>query len=141
MQFLVDTNLGLELLLNQQRAQEVRWLLEQHEGSDFALTEFSLYSIGIILTRLNKDEAFERFIADALEQAGTRLLRLGATDMKALLAVRKQFGLDFGDAYQYVAAEKHNLTLLSFDTDFDRTARGRMTPSAFQSNLDQGTPS
>ena len=73
---------------------------------------------------------FARFVADALEQAGTRLLRLSAVDMKALLAVRKQFGLDFDDAYQYVAAEKFNLTLLSFDKDFDRTPRGRLTPSA-----------
>jgi len=130
MQFLVDTNLWLELLLGQQRAQEVRQLLQQRLGSEFALTEFSLYSIGIILTRLNQDDLFARFVADALEQAGTRLLRLSAVDMKALLAVRKQFGLDFDDAYQYVAAEKFNLTLLSFDKDFDRTARGRLTPSA-----------
>lgn len=133
MRFLVDTNLWLELLLNQQRAQEVRSLLQEREGSDFALTEFSLYSIGIILTRLNRDEAFEQFIADALGQGGTRVVRLGATDMKFLLAVRRQFGLDFDDAYQYVAAEKYNLTLLSFDTDFDRTARGRMTPSMLPS--------
>ena len=33
MQFLVDTNLWLELLLNQQRAPEVRLLLEQRPGS------------------------------------------------------------------------------------------------------------
>jgi len=37
--------------------------------------------------------------------------------------------LDFDDAYQYVAAEKHNLTLVSFDADFDRTDRGRKTPA------------
>jgi len=49
--------------------------------------------------------------------------------MKDLLSARKQFGLDFDDAYQYTAAEKYNLTLLSFDTDFDRTARGRKTPA------------
>ena len=134
MQFLVDTNLWLELLLSQQRAVEVRRLLESRQGSDFALTEFSLYSLGIILTRLNKDDLFGRFVADALEQAGTRLLRLSAVDMKALLAVRKQFGLDFDDAYQYVAAEKFNLTLLSFDKDFDHTPRGRLTPSAVLSS-------
>ena len=50
--------------------------------------------------------------------------------MNVLLAVRKQFGLDFDDAYQYVAAEKFNLTLLSLDKDFDRTPRGRLAPSA-----------
>ena len=133
MQYLVDTNLWLELLLNQQRAQEVPLLLEQRQGSDFALTEFSLYSIGIVLTRLNKDDVFARFVIDALEQAGTRLLRLDAADMKTLLSVRKQFGLDFDDAYQYLAAEKFHLALLSFDKDFDRTPRGRLTPSTVQS--------
>jgi hypothetical protein len=130
MQFLVDTNIWLELLLNQQRAQEVRQLFEEREGSDFAITEFPLYSIGLVLTRLSKDQAFAQFIADALEQAGTRLLRLGSAAMKDLLSVRKQYGLDFDDAYQYTAAQKYNLTLLSFDTDFDRTARGRKTPAA-----------
>ena len=129
MEFLVETNLGLELLLNQQRAQEVRELFEEREGSDFAITELSLYSIGIVLTRLSKDQAFAQFVADALEQAGTRLLRLDSAEMKDLLSARKQFGLDFDDAYQYTAAEKYNLTLLSFDTDFDRTARGRKTPA------------
>jgi predicted nucleic acid-binding protein len=101
-------------LLNQQRAQEVHQLFEEREGSDFAITEFSLYSIGIVLTRLNKDEAFAGFIADALEQAGTRLVRLGSADMQNLLGVRKQFGLDFDDAYQYAAAEKTQPHLIEF---------------------------
>jgi len=39
------------------------------------------------------------------------------------------FNLDFDDAYQYVAAEKHNLTLVSLAADFDRTDRGRKTPA------------
>ena len=32
------------------------------------------------------------------------------------------------DAYDYVAAEKHDLVLVSFDSDFDRTELGRKTP-------------
>jgi hypothetical protein len=42
----------------------------------------------------------------------------------------KQFDLDFDDAYQYLAAEGRDLILVSFDGDFDRTRRGRKTPSA-----------
>jgi hypothetical protein len=129
MQFLVDTNIWLELLLNQQRAEEVRQLFEGREGSEFAITDFSLHSIGIALTRLGRDEAFVHFVADTFERAGTRLVRLDSAEMNRLLAARRQFGLDFDDAYQYAAAEKYNLTLLSFDTDFDRTARGRKTPA------------
>jgi hypothetical protein len=58
MQFLVDTNIRLELLLNQQRAQEVRQLFEEREGSDFAITEFPLYSIGLVLLRYVKVDGF-----------------------------------------------------------------------------------
>lgn len=42
MQFLVDTNIWLELLLNQERAEEVRHLFGEHQGSEFAITDFSL---------------------------------------------------------------------------------------------------
>ena len=43
--------------------------------------------------------------------------------------LHERFGLDFDDAYQYVAAEKNDLTIVSFDKDFDRTERGRVPPS------------
>ena len=40
----------------------------------------------------------------------------------------KRFKLDFDDAYQYSIAERHDLTMVSFDTDLDRTERKRKTP-------------
>lgn len=55
------------------------------------------------------------------------LLRLGVEDMAKISEIAQTFGLDFDDSYQYVAAEKFNLELLSFDRDFDRTPRGRKT--------------
>ena len=45
------------------------------------------------------------------------------------MAITERFNFDFDDAYQYVIAEKYNLTIISFDTDFDRTERGRKTPA------------
>lgn len=41
----------------------------------------------------------------------------------------EQQNLDYDDAYQYTIAKKYNLTLVSFDSDFDLTERGRQTPS------------
>ena len=45
-----------------------------------------------------------------------------------LIKNTKEFKLDFDDAYQYTLAEKHDLSLVSFDKDFDKTERGRKTP-------------
>ena len=127
--FLVDTNVWLELLLEQQKAHEVRQFLEGRDSGELAITEFSLYSIGIILTRLKKDDLFADFVSDTVEGSGVLLVRLDGTGLKELLVVQRRFGLDFDDAYQYVAPGRNTMTLLSFDSDFDRTERGRKTPA------------
>ena len=43
--------------------------------------------------------------------------------------LRAEQPLDFDDAYQYLAATTHGYTRVSFDSDFDKTAIGRKTPS------------
>lgn len=126
--FLVDTNVWLELLLEQERAEEVRDFLSTIETNLLTLTDFTVYSIGIILMRLGKDQLFSDFSADTLEQGQVTSIRLNIADMRDLLAVGQQYRLDFDDAYQYLAAEKHGFALVSFDSDFDRTDRGRKTP-------------
>jgi predicted nucleic acid-binding protein len=131
--YLVDSNVWLELLLEQERADDVRRFFQVVEARYLSLTEFSLYSIGIILTRLDKEAIFEEFLSDTVEDSGIGRIQLDTIELKQLLTIRRRFRLDFDDAYQYVAAEKHNLTLVSFDSDFDRTERGRKTPEALLS--------
>jgi len=48
-------------------------------------------------------------------------------DMVSVIEAAQRFNLDFDDAYQYAAAEKYGLTIVSFDADFDRTEQGRKT--------------
>ena len=57
------------------------------------------------------------------------LIRLQYQDLKAVVESMEQQNLDYDDAYQYTIAKKYNLTLVSFDSDFDLTERGRQTPS------------
>jgi len=42
-------------------------------------------------------------------------------EMEKVINAQKKFSLDFDDAYQYVSAQKNELKLVSFDTDFDKT--------------------
>lgn len=97
--------------------------------AQLAVSEFSVYSIGIALANNNLEAAFVRFVEDTLEGTALNRLRLDTAGLKEIVNVRKAFGLDFDDAYQYVAAETHNLTIVSFDADFDRTKRGRKAPA------------
>jgi hypothetical protein len=125
--YLLDTNIILELLLNQDHADQVAAFLDQATPDSLHISEFSLYSIGVILLRLKRYDLFGRAMEDLLLSEVIILLRLDKQDMSRVAEVAQTFGLDFDDSYQYVVAEKFDLDLLSFDRDFDRTARGRKT--------------
>lgn len=45
--------------------------------------------------------------------------------------------LDFDDAYQYVIASRDNLTLVTYDADFDRSGLQRQTPAQISASLSQ----
>jgi uncharacterized protein len=126
--YLVDTNLILEVLLRQAKAEEVKQFFERAPSQQLFLTEFSLYSLGVLLIRRNMHDIFLRAIEDLLFTGGVTLLRLAPADLADVARRFQQFGLDFDDAYQYVTADKHNLVIVSFDVDFDRTERGRKQP-------------
>ncbi len=128
MRLLIDTNLFLEVILDQQRAGEARQLLSKIEEHEFFISDFSLHSIGLLLFRRHQHDAFRRFLADMLLNAGVEMVVLFAEGMEAVVQAAQQFNLDFDDAYQYAVAEQYGFTIVSFDADFDRTARGRRTP-------------
>jgi len=65
--YLIDPNIWLELLLEQEKAEEVRQFLETVETDEISMAEFTLYSIGLITTRLRKETIFREFISDILE--------------------------------------------------------------------------
>lgn len=126
--YLVDTNIFLETLLDQDKAAEVQSFLRSIDLNVIFMTDFSLYSIGITLFRLKKFALFTSFLEDIVVD-GIDILSLDPEDLKTLNRSVQQFSLDFDDAYQYAVAEKHDLQLVSFDRDFDRTARGRKEPT------------
>jgi predicted nucleic acid-binding protein len=135
--YLLDTNILLELLLEQDNADEVERFLCDVPPNRLYLSEFSLYSLGIILARRKGLAAFWQMIEDLILQGGIQRVRLEVAEMQNLVHAAQNFNLDFDDAYQYVAAERHNLVIVSFDGDFDRTPRGRQTPGEILRKLER----
>ncbi len=128
MKYLIDANIFLESLLEQEKAQSTNTLLFKANEMDFFITDFAYHSIGVTLFHKKKFEKFHRFVLDMIVDAGMLLLSLHQEDTEQLISVAQRFSLDFDDAYQYTVAEKYDLHIVSFDTDFDKTARGRLTP-------------
>ena len=126
---LVDTNVWLERLLDQEKSDEVGRFLDAIPSEQLFITDFAFHSIALVLSKLEKSEALMRFVRDAFVEGAVTLVHLEPEDMERLVHVMREFGLDFDDAYQYTAAEKYGLTIVSFDSDFDRTKRGRSTPA------------
>jgi predicted nucleic acid-binding protein len=128
--YLVDTNVWLERLLDQDRSVEVQRFLDAVPSDKLFITDFTFHSVGLVLCRLDEHEAFLRFSQDLFVDGNVGLIHIPGKETDQLVSVMKQFDLDFDDAYQYLAAEGRDLILVSFDGDFDRTRRGRKTPSA-----------
>ncbi|PSQ73556.1 MAG: VapC toxin family PIN domain ribonuclease [Bacteroidetes bacterium QH_9_64_21] len=125
--FLIDTSIWLEFLLDQERAEEAEAMFKAVPLARFALTEFSLYSIGLGLTRQGED--FLVFLRRNFLDRSLRRIRLRGGELLRLPEAMNEFRLDFDDAYQYVAATSRELDLVSFDTDFDRTDIERLEPT------------
>ena len=126
--YLVDTNIWLERLLDQTRTEEVGRFLDRMPSHRFFITDFAFHSIRVVMNRLKRMDAFLRFVQDAFIDGAVSLIHLEPEDTERTARLIEQFGLDFDDAYQYAAAEKHKLTIVSFDSDFDRTELGRKVP-------------
>lgn len=131
--YLLDTNIWLEVLLDQEKSGEVQSFFARINDT-FYISDFSLFSIGIILFRLKKVTIFSDFIRDVFINGGVRIIHLEINDLSRLFEIQNQYNLDFDDSYQYTIAEKYRFTLLSYDHDFDKTERGRRTPGDILSN-------
>jgi len=129
MRLLVDTDLFIEVLLDQARAIEARNVLANPKGHSLFASDFSVHSIGLLLFRWKQRQVFRQFMQDLIAGVGIEMLSLTAPDMENLIEPEVGPNLDFDDTYQLVVAVKYGLKIVSFDSDFDRTPEGRLLPA------------
>ena len=127
--YLVDTNIWLERLLGQAKSDEAGQFLDQTPTDQLFTTDFAFHSICVILTRLKRKAALLDFVQDVFVDGAVTLLSLKPEETEELVDAIDRYHLDFDDAYEYVAAEKNGLILVSFDGDLDKTPTGRKTPA------------
>lgn len=131
MRLLIDTNIFLEIILEQEKDKYAKALLSKTEDYDFFISDFSLHSIGILFFYRKQQNIFRQFLKDMIIDAGMSIISLSVDDMENVVNASQKFNLDFDDAYQCTVAEKYGLTIVSFDSDLDRTKKIRKTPADF----------
>lgn len=127
--YLADTNIWLERLLGQAKSDEVGEFFDQTPPNQIFVTDFAFHSICVILTHLQRNPILLDFVQDVFVNGAVTLVSIKPEETKSLVDAMDKYNLDFDDAYQYVAAERNNLVIVSFDSDFDRTVRGKKTPA------------
>lgn len=116
--YLVDTNVWLERLLDQEKSEVAALFFEQISTDRIFISDFSLHSVGVILTRLEQHDVFQSFIEDLFVNGEIKQLLLDPVDLLKLKKSIKKFRFDFDDSYQYLVAQKYELTIVTFDKDF-----------------------
>lgn len=117
MSYLIDTNIFLEILLKQKKKEKCKKFLNANVGR-LHISDFSLHSIGVILFREGKMNAFRKFIDDTMPD--TKLLSLPIEGYQNVATAKNQLRLDFDDAYQYSIAKYYELKPVTMDDDFRR---------------------
>src|SRR6266545_7358581 len=64
MRLLIDTNVFLEIILDQQSADEAKELLANTRDHEFFMSDYSLHSIGLLLFRRRQHDVFQKFVED-----------------------------------------------------------------------------
>jgi predicted nucleic acid-binding protein len=127
--YLVDTNIWLELLLNQEKAGEVSIFLDRTPTEMMAISDFSLHSIGVILCRYSMFEVFKLFTKDLFITGSITQFVLNPSELIEIPETIINFKIDFDDAYQYLVSKYYNLQIVSFDSDFKRAGINCLLPS------------
>ncbi len=124
--FLLDTNVLLEILLEQAKGELARAVLVELSSSyPLYISDFSLHSVGIKLWNSQKNSISQNEMAKAWEsflknvEQNFPILTLDFRGLQSVGKIIKTYGLDFDDAYQSAVAMEFGLDIISEDSDFN----------------------
>lgn len=128
--YLIDTNIFLEVLLEQEQSNQCEALLHKISKSKvlFYVSSFTLHSIEVSMVRYNKSRELMEFLSDI---NASKIIRLetNTADELQVLEIMGRLKLDFDDSLQYYLCEKNELEIISYDKHFDKTPIKRLEPS------------
>ena len=132
--YLVDSNIWLERLLSQSKANEVEQFLKEIPLNFIHLSSFTVYPVGIILTKKKNHSDYSDFIDDLFLIGKATIQIPTELELVKICELSQNTGLDFDDSFQAFISQTRNLKLVSFDSDF--SAKGIAVLSPLQAITD-----
>jgi len=133
---LIDTNIFLEVMLGQIKSKAcVEFLTDVRTGRHkAAVTDFTIYSIMIILDGCGKLRELDRFLRSLSAYKGLTVYATSLEDKVDAVELAANGEFDVDDAVQYASARRLRVkAVVSLDRDFDNREIPRMDPSKFDS--------
>jgi predicted nucleic acid-binding protein len=144
MNIMVDTSIFVELLMDQDRAEECESLLDAvaHGDIEATVSHFSLHGIESMLPSQRK---LAEFLKDVETSKGLNVYDTSLSDEISVSILSGKTGLDFDDSLQlYVAKRSGSVAIVSFDRHFEGQDIPRRAPSEILDELklkaEQKTP-
>lgn len=134
----VDTNVFLEMLLNQENSTTAREFFDWAYDTNIKLvcSHFSIHSIAVVLSNLNKIDGLKKFLENLEYTKNLYVYATTIEEEKTIAEMTKKLKLDFDDSLQYFVAKACGCeVIVSFDKHLDRTDLKRKTPSDFLKEL------
>lgn len=121
---LIDTNIFLEVQLNQERAPQATKILKAVSVNEIKgyITDYTIDSVIIILEHYDRSpDDIKRFLLSLLGYKGLEFYQLSIYDKIEATEHMKLLNLDFDDACMYQAMNVLKVVqIASFDADFDK---------------------
>ncbi|MFC1731088.1 type II toxin-antitoxin system VapC family toxin [candidate division KSB1 bacterium] len=117
MAYLFDTNIFLEIFLDQENKDKAKKIISENL-EELYVSDFTIHSIGVILINQKKHEIFQDFLNDLTPYLS--VLSIPKLNYSELIEISKDYNLDFDDSYQALIAKENNLTVVTMDNDFKK---------------------
>ncbi len=126
---LVDTNIILELMLQQEKSDECEKFLNSVATGDIEAT-ITRFSIHVIEAILKNPEHTLAFLHNVNTSIGLKVYDTNTSDEIAIALFMKEVKLDFDDTLQFYVAKRIGAEgIVSFDKDFDKVDINRLEPA------------
>jgi predicted nucleic acid-binding protein len=138
--FLVDTNVWLERLLDQEKSKDVKKFLEIVPLDRLFISDFTPHSIGIIMAKMKRFNDYYKFVNDLFVNGNITQLSLNPIETEEVIKNIEKLKLDFDDSYQYSISLKFDLGIVSFDRDFKKAGLRIIEPSEVANVIKKDKP-